>query len=422
MGKKKVKKRKRQSEGSLDDLIDVADATVLGQLVKQIVALRPDVRRECVEYLQKKVTLSPKAIADADSEIVFALWAELEFDLSELDEYGGGPHDVEYKVSDLLYELAEKLSKSEIPRDDRRALLDEVLPYIKSRNSGMEDSLYDVAYAACQDDEDLRDFAQRLEALGQDWSLDHARRIYRRIGDGEKFLALRSCRMEYGGDYHDLATFYWEQGDKDKALAVARKGMEKAQGRMDELHGFLADRAKESGDRESYLEIEFRQATDRLTLASYKAFQKLCTAKEWKTYETKVVAASKNAWQGERLKIHMHRKEYDQAVNILSAMRYPDTRYGGSDLLKIAARLEKEYPDRILAFYRSGLVRLNQNAPREVYARWAKIVEKLHHMWIDIIKDPEKWGTFARKVKQANLIRPAFQEEFTKAIPDWKGL
>lgn len=78
--------------------------------------------------------------------------------------------------------------------------IDEVIPYIRSGNAGMDDSLHEVAYAACRDDEDLRDLAERLERLEQDWPLDHARRIYRQIGDREKYLALRSRRMEYGLD------------------------------------------------------------------------------------------------------------------------------------------------------------------------------------------------------------------------------
>ena len=421
MGTKPVQKIS-QPKGSFEDLVDVADVAILRQLVCQIGARRPDVRRECVEFLQKTVTLSRKAIAGADGEIALALWDELESDLSELDEYGGGPRDVEYKVADLLCELAEKLNKSAIPRDDRQSLLDEVLPFIKSRNSGMEDSLYDVAYAACQDDEDLRYFAQQLETFGQDWSTDHARRIYRRIGDSEKYLALRLDRMEYGADYHDLATFHWDQGDREKALAVAHEGQKKAKGRMDELREFLASRAKESGARESYVDIKFQQATDRLTLARYKAFRKLCTAKEWKSYESQMVAALDDTPKGERLKIHMHRKEYDQAVDILSAMRYPDTRYGDGDLLKTAAQLETKYPEKILAFYRLGLGKLNQNATRETYARWANIAKKIRHMWVDVIKDPQQWATFAKKAKQANCRRPAFQEEFSKAIPGWKEL
>lgn len=141
---------------------------------------------------------------------------------------------------------------------------------------------------------------------------------------------------------------------------------------MDELRGFLAQRGKELGNRDSFLDIEFQQATDRLTLGSYKAFGKLCRAGEWDSYESEMVAALPNAAQSEQLKIHMHRSEYRQGVDLLSTTRYPDTRYGGDDILKVVVQLETEYPDKVLNFYRSGLGNLNQNATRETFARWAK--------------------------------------------------
>ena len=423
MDKKKRGGRKNPArEESLDQLLQMADTTALRQMVEQLTSTKPDARRECLEFLQKHVALPPEMKAKAETEAIFELWSEAELDLAEPDEYGGGDYDTQDHVSALLYELSEKLKKSLIPREGRRALLDEVLPYIKSGNAGMDDALYEVAYAACRDNEDLRDLAERLEGLGKDWPLDNARRIYRKIGDREKYLALRSHRMEYGLDYHDLATFHWEQGERERALAIAREGLQKAKGRMDELRGFLADRAKESGDRQGYLELHFAQATEALTLASYKAFQNLCKVAEWAGYEPKMLAAVERARPQERLKVHMHREEYDQAINILSKMRYPDDRFGGDDLLKIAARLEERYPDQILAFYMSGLGKLNQSMQRETYAQKAKIAQKVRYMWLDVIKAPEKWEAFARQVKTANLKRPAFQEEFAKLLPGWNAM
>lgn len=58
--------------------------------------------------------------------------------------------------------------------------------------------------------------------------------------------------MEVGADYHDLAEFYWETGEKEKSIQIARKGLKKATGRMDELRAFVAERAKESGDRTTW--------------------------------------------------------------------------------------------------------------------------------------------------------------------------
>jgi hypothetical protein len=236
MAKKKIK----QSVPPLEKLIHAADATVLGQLVGVLAASGPAVRRQCLEFLQQHVTLTVETKAHTDVETVFSIWDELEPDLADLNEYGGGPDETQDQVTDLLNDLARKLKQCAIPRDARHELLDQVMPYIYSGNSGMDDGLYEIAYAVCQDDEDWRDFAIRLESSGKDYLLNHARGIYRKLGDQDKYLTLRSRRMEYGTDYYDLATFHWEQAEFDKAMAVAREGLQKATGRMDELRAFAA--------------------------------------------------------------------------------------------------------------------------------------------------------------------------------------
>ena len=118
----------------------------------------------------------------------------------------------------------------------------------------------------------------------------------------------------------------------------------------------------------------------------------------------------------------MFRKEYDQALTILKKTRYPDTHYGGSEILKTAMKLEKMYPQEILTFYMTGLGNFNYSFDRKTYARSAAVAAKVRHMWVDVMKTPEKWETFARKVKIMNLKRPAFQEEFAKILSDWKTL
>jgi len=414
--------RSRGRVGTLDKLLGVAAAPVLLELVRRLAALSPEVERLCFEYLREHTANTPDARADAAAGVVHALWSEIDTDLSELDDYGGGDYDTQDYVGSLLYDLEQMLRKHPIRRDDRRALLDELLPYIRSGNAGMDDALYDVAYAACRDSEDRRDLALRFEALGGDWPIDHARRIYRQLGDRENYLRLRRRRMQYGADYHDLATFHWEQGERQQALEIAREGLKKAEGRMDELRAFLAKRAKAGGDRHGYLELQFAQAMDRPTLASYKTFRKLCTPREWPAYEPRVLTAVKEAWEDEQLKIHMHRNEYDQALTILTGMDYPDERYEDSEVLKVAARLEAKYPGQILTFYLSGLPERPYNPTRNDYARWAQAVRRAQHVWVDVLGTPTEWETFARKLKSVNVRRPAFQQEFAKAIPGWNQL
>jgi hypothetical protein len=191
---------------------------------------------------------------------------------------------------------------------------------------------------------------------------------------------------------------------------------------MDELRSFMMERAMESGDRSEYLELQFAQAIDMLTLKDYKAFKKICNKKEWADYEPRLLKKLEKTWDTERLKMHIFRKEYDKALTLLKKTRYPDTRYGESEILKTAAKLEQMYPEEILSFYMTGLGNLNYSFDRKTYARRALVMAKVRHMWVDVMKTPEKWEKFGRKVKEMNLKRLAFQEEFAKVLPGWKTL
>jgi hypothetical protein len=282
--------------------------------------------------------------------------------------------------------------------------------------------LYDVAYSCCYDNEDWRRLAGDLAALKQDWPVNHARRIYKRIGDNKKYLQLRALKMEYGADYHDLATFYWEDGEKDKAIKIAQDGLKQGKGRMDELRRFLSDRSQETGDRKGYLQLQFDQTVDQLTFTKYQAFKKLCSKDEWGSYEQDILQCLNRAWDTEKLKIFMHRKEYDKALAILLKTRYPHNSFCSKYELLTAAKLETRFPDKILGFYLSGLGNLNHSLTRKEYARKAKRMKKVRHMYVDIMNTPKKWIRFARKVKLDNKRRPAFQEEFGKAVPGWEAL
>jgi len=209
---------------------------------------RRQIRRECLGFLKQHVTLDATQQAEAETEALFALWDELEPDLRELDTYGGGPEETEIRVADLLYDITRQLKARKAPEAARRRLLDAVLAYIKRGNAGMDDPLYEVADATCYTMDDWRHLAQRLEALGKDeWSIEQAMQIYRRLGDQDKYLDLRLRRLQNPSDYHELATFYWKTGAKGKALQVAQEGLKKADGRKDALRAFLAKQAKRGG-------------------------------------------------------------------------------------------------------------------------------------------------------------------------------
>lgn len=406
----------------LADFLSMASPEGLRDLVLRISAHRPDVRRECFDFLKTRVPASKELRERSEGEIALALWSELDYDLEELDSYGGGDHATEDRVAELLYQVRTQLDSKKVGSEHRREILRRVLPYIKSENSGMVDMLYEVAYAACYDDADLRSLAEAFEAMGGDSQLTQARQIYRRIGDHEKYLDLREKSLVYGDDYLELAEYYRKHGDKEKALQVAENGLRKGQGRMDGLRLFLAERAKKSGDRSRYLALQFEQTVDGLTLKNYKDFKKICTASEWEAFEPKVLGKLNGTWGTEQLKILMHRKEYDKAVALLVRRQYPQFSWHETDELRVAKKLEKHYPEEVLTYYLSGLGNLKSKAPRKEYARKARVMVKIRHLMIEVMGDEARWRTFACGISKDNIKRPALQQEFAAALPDWQGL
>ncbi|MFH0994147.1 MAG: hypothetical protein V1844_01410 [Pseudomonadota bacterium] len=412
--------KKKKPSDSLTDLLAGVQQEILVDLIVSLAQNRLDVRSACFDYLKKHANLTHEQKTRSEGEIVMALWAELSPDLEELDGYGGGPKEMENSVTDLLYDIEKRLNGKLVEEKFRRTLLDEVLPFIISGNAGLDDMLYDLAYATCYNNEDLRGLAQAFETMNSDWPRDHARRIYRKIGNREKYLELRHKKLEYGGDYHDLVTFYWNEGNRSQALSVAEEGMKKGKGRMDELRLFMADRARESGNREQYLQLQFDQAADHLTLENYKKFKQICTEEEWQIYESKLLEKLNRAWASNQLDILMERKDYKEALAVLIKEKYPNWESGS--VPQTAKKLEPRFPDQILAYYLSGFNNMNRETTRKGYAARAKIMLKIRRLMVDVMKDENRWKILAGKIKQENLRRPAFQEEFARVVPGWRDL
>ena len=396
----------------MDELLATADADTLRQLVRKLYHGRPALELECLDFLRETLLTTKRQVQNAAGEAALLLWREAE------------PASDEFQVEDgpaygLLIDLADRFENEEIPGPVRRYMLDQGVCYVD--RTALTDVLYNVLYAACDDAEDLRYLAAALEGLGREWPLEHARRIYRTLGDREKYLELRLRKMVYGADYHDLATFYKECGEETQALSVAKEGLENGQGRMDELRQFLSEHALQAGDRETYLGLQFQQAVDRITVQSYTSFQRLCTDSEWTRWEPLLLAAVARARPEEKLKLYLLRRENEQAVAILSSLSYP-WRYEDSNVLEAAASLEKQFPEQVLEFYRNGLGNVTVAHQRSEYARNAKVLLKMRRIWTEVMEQPSAWAEFARSIKMANQRRPALQQEFGRILPDWNSL
>lgn len=350
-----------------------------------------------------------------------AHWAGAEPGLREMDEYGGTDEKTERRTWRLLKQLRERLYDDEIviPEGTLRAILDNVVPCIAANIPVAHDLLLDLAYGACQDGADLCYLAERLQALDVPWLTEEAIHIYRVIGDNDSYLALRLENLESGFDYLDLATFYWQSKGRAEAVETARQGLALGRGAQRELRAFLAERAQEAGNRAEYVDLEFAQATDDMTVESYTAFKELCASEEWADYELRVLAALEECDLDVRMEIHILRKEYDQAVTLLPSTVHP---FDDDEeaIFGAAAKLEAHFPEKLLAFCQSALGPLDSSGSRPEYRRRARVLTKVRHMWVDVLQKPDAWLAFARRVQALNGRRPACEEEFAWIIPGWR--
>jgi len=410
--------RSRSPHVDLGALIDGASPDALRNLLGQLVAEQPDIVPTCLDVLGGTLPAGTPARTSAAAAAAQALWSRADDILAEFNAYGGGSNGDEEELRDILDQLAARAP--ELPRRARRELLDECLEYIASGNTGLDDPLYDLAYAFSPDDKDLRHLAECFEQLGKDWPADHARRIYRGLDDEGNYLRLRLGRLRYGLDYYDLATFYFEHGERQKALETAREGLAKGEGRMDELRMFVAEDLVRSGDRRGALELGFANLLEGLSPKSYRSFREQCSESEWKDFEPRLLAALARLAPADRIGLHMEREEYAEAVRLLPQVRFDHWRI--STALQAATVLEQMFPREVIDFYRGGLGRMDRSASRNEYARWAELAAKMRHVWVDVMRNPHEWRAFARQLKVVSERRPAMREEFGRVLPDWDAL
>jgi hypothetical protein len=84
-------KKKERRKDPLDQLIKAAPPEILGKLIKELALARPEIRRECFEFLKDHVILTPDEESVFGTEAMFALWMELEPTIMIWQPFTGRP-------------------------------------------------------------------------------------------------------------------------------------------------------------------------------------------------------------------------------------------------------------------------------------------------------------------------------------------
>ncbi len=266
MNEKTVRKRRERScmdKKTVNTLTDMFDKKQLKDLIYHMVSERGEAEQILLDYCQKKE--AGQKFGNHNLIIEKQLrkhWKKASGIIEEFDMYGGGPEPDEEDAYDELEAMEELLENNEISWEVRQEVLDEMLYFVASDNSGFTDGLVDIAFVLCRTKEEYLYLADFLNSKGNSYYRNLAADIYLKNGEDEKFIESKKANLNYGSDYLELAGYYEKHGDEKKALKIVLEGLNKCNGRLDEIYSYLFNYYKRKKD-ETALEKLYKDSKKR---------------------------------------------------------------------------------------------------------------------------------------------------------------
>ena len=237
---------------TLNQLIGKYDKRELLELISYIVCRSNASQQALLDYCQKK----EKNKKTDNQEFIIETqmkrhWEKAAKIIEMFDMYGGGPESDEEDAYDELEALEKLVNDNNISWIARKSILDELLAFVSSDNSGFTDYLVDIALTMCVQKNEKLYLADYLVQYANSYYRNLGTRIYLENGENEKFLENKKANLQYGSDYLELAEYYKKNGNEQQALEIVTEGLKKADGRLDELYTYLFNYYKKNKNTEA---------------------------------------------------------------------------------------------------------------------------------------------------------------------------
>lgn len=225
---------------TINKLIDQYDKKQLQELVIYIVGDNESAGDRLLEYCREK---EPKVKTDNHMLIIENQirqhWKKAGKIIEKFDMYGGGPESEEEDACYELETMAKLLEDNEVSWSVRKEILEQMLDFVASDNSGFTDYLMDIADIMCKNKQEKMYLADFLVKYANSYYQGLAANIYLANGEEQKYLESKKANLQYGSDYLELAAFYKKHKDEDRALKIVLEGLDKSVGRLDGIYEYL---------------------------------------------------------------------------------------------------------------------------------------------------------------------------------------
>ncbi len=444
---------------SLEELLRNLNKEQLNDLIRNLVEKNSQVKLLILEWLNERLNEetnesnridAPNSEEFINDELLMEYWGNAKDIIASFNQYGGGPEDEEEEAYDWLNEILELIRQGKISTQAKRKFMDEAFVEYDEDNSGFEDSLMDIFFELCETREDWEYLVKKLGKRPSDWRSKLIMNIYRRhLEDDDIYLKERLNNLRYGMDYWDLVDYYLSKGMLPKAVETAESGILKGEGRLTELFDFLFDHFVQTNDvlsLERIVDVAIKRNSDEkhlldrlfeyyrkdnyekakaALLASYKHskwkkyFEEYKRMKEflheadWSVIEPKIIKDAEENNISEYLRICLEKGMNETVLTIIT--NPPQNRLLTNNFDEFAARLEKEYPEKIIEYY---FIRARANIEggnRMTYRMAVTYLAKIKYIYTQLIRNVSLWEQQFLKIKNTYKNRPAFIDEVNKS-------
>lgn len=245
----------------INRLIEKFDKKQLQELVFYLVSENALAEESLLDYCHKKNSKNSATDHTLIAENkIRKHWEKASKIIEKFDMYGGGPESEEEKAYYELEAMTEMFEENkEVSWLIKKEILDQMLRYVASDNSGFTDYLMDIALMMCTNKQENIYLADYLMEHANYYYRGIASRLYLENGEEQKFIESKKANLKYGSDYLELASYYNKQNDEQKALSIVLEGLNKAEGRLDKIYEYLFQYYKKKND-EASLEKLFAKA------------------------------------------------------------------------------------------------------------------------------------------------------------------
>lgn len=248
---------------TVKQLIGKFDKTELQDLICCLVGRNSLAQQDLLDYCQKNSADKKSANYGLIIENqIKQYWLDASKIIEVFDMYGGGPEEDEDYAYEELERLEQLFEDNQVSWEFRKELLEDMLGFVVSDNSGFTDRLVDLALMMCTTKEEEIYLADYLTEHVDGYYHDLAAKIYLDNGENAKFLANKKANLQYGSDYLELADYYKKHGDEELALKIVQEGFHKADGRLDEIYKYLFLHYEQNKD-EKALEQLYRDSAKK---------------------------------------------------------------------------------------------------------------------------------------------------------------